>query len=198
MPEIIPDTNDDQITIPKKPVAVARWAGKDKHRPSMPKVQPDDSALRPMGIKPPAVNRAIGTDKVKKVKYKRANTANTRTPSYLKNPSPPPPVAKEMTNLEKLQEIVSLEKISLPALAGLGLGWYISDSLTRDEKQRRQRELEAEWQRAIERSGRAGLNRKVKKSDSQRSAGSVEKSAMDRLYEYWENNENVVFSDSNR
>lgn len=193
MPEIVPD-NDEQITIPKRPVDVSRWAGRDKHRPPMPKVQPDDSALRPEGIKPPAVNRVVGTDKVKKVKYKRANTANTREPSYLKQPSPPPPVAKEATNLHKLKELVKsqmdnpdyvpLEKLSLPTLASFGLGWYLSDTLTRDEKRRKERELENEWQRALDRQ-----------KDAETKKRPLKKSAMDKLNEYWKNNENVVVSD---
>ncbi len=193
MPEIIPDTTEEEIKIPKKPVDVSRWAGRDKHRPPTPKVQPDDSALRPVGLKPPAVNRVVGTDKPKKIKYKRANTANTRTPSYLKEP-PPPSISKEKTSLEKLKELVNgyvdnpmsykLEKLSVPSMAAFGLGWYLSDNMTRDAKQSYSRHLENEWKDALRRQKQ--LDKKGRP---------ISKVSMEALVEYWKNNENVVVSD---
>ena len=45
-----------------------------------------------------------------------------------------------------------LSKLSVPSIAGFGLGWYLSDNLTRDEKQRTKRNLGREWERAMERA----------------------------------------------
>ena len=42
-----------------------------------------------------------------------------------------------------------ITKMSLPAIAGFGIGYYLSDNLTGDEKQRTERNLEREWNRAL-------------------------------------------------
>ena len=48
-------------TPPENPVEFSRWV----HHPMVNPKQPDDSALRPAGLKKPDINRSIGTDKPK-------------------------------------------------------------------------------------------------------------------------------------
>ena len=60
---------------------------------------------------------------------------------------------------------IQLTKMSAETLAAFGLGWYISDTLTRDEKQSWQKKLDDEFKRSVERqqaSSRSG--RKIRKS----------------------------------
>lgn len=66
----------------------------------------------------------------------------------------------------------------MPSMAAFGLGWYLSDNLTRDEKRRKERELDTEWQRAIDRSNKSH----VKKSDTK---PSDEDTAYQRLQDYY-------------
>ena len=185
MPEIIPDNNEEKPQIPTKPVDVSRWAGRDKFYPKPPKVQPDDSKLRVRPFLKPKQNPAIGTTAPKKEKPKTANTANTKPPSYLKEPPPPVQIKSSSQKLENFfkwielnGDAVDLKKLSVPSMAAFGLGWYLSDNLTRDEKRRKERELDAEWQRAIERSNKSH----VKKSDTK---PSDEDTAYQRLQDYY-------------
>ena len=65
----------------------------------------------------------------------------------------------------------------LPSEA-FGLGWYISDTLTRDEKQSWQRKLDDEFKRSIERQNE--VNR------MSRTGRRLKKSAYDELQEYYQ------------
>ena len=156
--------NDGDIkgpTPPENPVEFSRWVQRPGVNPKHPQVQPDDSALRIDSLKRPDVNRSIGTDKPKRAKKKNPN--NTRLPSYLKpnKGGKTPPVASEVKVVSLMKFLdwfkennldTQLSKLSVPSIAGFGLGWYLSDNLTRDEKQRTDRNLEREWERAIERA----------------------------------------------
>ena len=156
--------NDGDIkgpTPPTNPVEFSRWVQRPGVNPKQPQVQPDDSALRIDSLKRPDVNRSIGTDKPKRAKKKNPN--NTRLPSYLKpnKGSKTPPVASEVKVVSLMKFLdwfkennldTQLSKLSVPSIAGFGLGWYLSANLTRDEKQRTERNLEREWERAIERA----------------------------------------------
>ena len=44
---------------------------------------------------------------------------------------------------------MQLNKMSAETLAAFGLGWYISDTLTRDEKQSWERQLDDEFKRSV-------------------------------------------------
>ena len=103
------------------------------------------------------MNKLVGTDKPTKKKFKPANTANTNTHSYLKPPSEVPEVKvaslmKFMNWCKENNLDLHLSKLSLPTLASFGLGFYLSDNLTRDEKQRTERNVEREWEKTLERS----------------------------------------------
>ena len=65
--------------------------------------------------------------------------------------------------------------MSPATLAAFGLGWYVSDTLTRDEKQKWQRQMEDEFNRSIknQNDGKKAKERKLKKS------------AFDELQEYY-------------
>jgi hypothetical protein len=67
-------------------------------------------------------------------------------------------------------------KMSPVSLAAFGLGWYISDNLTRDEKQSWQRQMEEEF------------NRSIKNQDDDRKARErrLKKSAFDELQEHYQ------------
>ena len=65
--------------------------------------------------------------------------------------------------------------MSPATLAAFGLGWYVSDTLTRDEKQKWQRQMEDEFNRSIENQGDAKKTRERK----------LKKSAFDELQEYY-------------
>jgi len=45
--------------------------------------------------------------------------------------------------------------MSPASLAAFGLGWYINDNLTRDEKESWQRQLDDEFKRSVERQEKA-------------------------------------------
>ena len=142
---------------PTNPVEFARWVQRPRVTPKKPKVQPDDSALRIEPLKKPDVNRSIGTDKPKRSKQKNPN--NTRLPAYLRpDKGSKTSSGAESGNLIKFMEWLNdsgigmeLNKMSPTTLAAFGLGWYISDTLTRDEKQSWQRNLDEEFKRSIER-----------------------------------------------
>ena len=71
---------------------------------------------------------------------------------------------------------IELNKMSPATLAAFGLGWYVSDTLTRDEKQKWQRQMEEEF------------NRSIKNQDDDRKARErkLKKSAFDELQEYYQ------------
>ena len=121
---------------PTNPVEFARWVQRPRVNPKKPKVQPE-------------VNRSIGTDKPKRSKLKNPN--NTRLPEYLRpnDGLKSAPVIKNAGSLRgflhwfdvTIGDSLDLRKMSRATLAAFGLGWYISDSMTRDEKQAYQRHL---------------------------------------------------------
>ena len=60
----LPDDGDIKgPTPPENPVEYARWLQRPRVNPNQPEVQPNDSALRPKGLKKPDINRSI-TSKV--------------------------------------------------------------------------------------------------------------------------------------
>ena len=73
---------------------------------------------------------------------------------------------------------IDIQKMSLTSLAAFGLGWYISDTLTRDEKQSWQKKLDDEFNRSVERQ--EASNR------MSRSGRRLKKSAYDELQEYYQ------------
>ena len=120
--------------------------------PTLPMVKPNDPAMRLASLFNVPRNKVLGTDKAKRGVVDRANTVNTKTPA----------------NIKPLKE-VPVEKISLPTMAGSGLGLYASDLFTRDQRQRHQRQLEREWELALENQKR----------------GNLKKSAWDKLQDYY-------------
>ena len=170
---------------PTNPVEFARWVQRPRVNPKKPKVQPDDSALLPEPLEKPEVNRSIGTDKPKRPKRKNPN--NTRLPEYLRPVNGPKtaPMAKAEGLIKFLQwfhdngEAVELHKMSPASLAAFGIGWYFSDSLTRDEKQAYQRHLENEFNRSIKNQDDAKKARELVRSGLR-----LKKSAFDELQEY--------------
>ena len=75
---------------------------------------------------------------------------------------------------------VELQKMSPASLAAFGLGWYFSDTLTRDEKQAYQRHLEDEFNRSIKNQDDA-----KKAKELERSGRRLKKSPFDDLQEYY-------------
>tara|TARA_B100000949_G_scaffold66814_1_gene59387 strand:- start:648 stop:860 length:213 start_codon:yes stop_codon:yes gene_type:complete len=65
--------------------------------------------------------------------------------------------------------------MSPATLAAFGLGWYVSDTLTRDEKQKWQRQMEDEFNRSIKNQDDAKKTRERK----------LKKPAFDELQEYY-------------
>ena len=182
-------SNIKSPTPPIDPVHLSRWVQVTHNDPKPPKKQPDDPAMLPTPLKKPATNRVIGTDKPKREKPKRANTANTRTPSYLATPKPVP--VSQVKNIGAGGSLVKflqwfndngadidLRKMIPSTLAAFGLGWYVSDILTRDEKQKWQRQLDDEFKRSIERQDEA--NR------MSRTGRRLKKSAYDELQGYYQ------------
>ena len=78
-----------------------------------------------------------------------------------------------MTRLE-------LNKMRPTTLVAFGLGWYVSDTLTRDEKQKWHRQMEEEFNRSIKNQDDA---RKIRELG--RSGRRLKKSAFDELQEYY-------------
>ena len=169
-------------TPPENPVEYARWLQRPRVNPKQPEAQPDDSALRIDSLKRPDVNRSIGTDKPKRSKLKNPN--NTRLPAYLKpNKGIKTAPGAESGNLIKFMEWldesgvgVELNKMSPTTLAAFGLGWYISDTLTRDEKQSWQNNLDDEFNRSVE---RAEASNRISRSGKK-----IKKSAYDKSQEH--------------
>ena len=75
---------------------------------------------------------------------------------------------------------INIRKMSPTTLAAFGLGWYISDTLTRDEKQSWQKKLDDEFNRSVERQ--EASNR------MSRSGRKIKKSAYDDLQDYCQKN----------
>jgi len=171
---------------PTNPVEFARWVQRPRVNPKKPRVQPDDSALLPKPLEKPEVNRSIGTDKPKRSKLKNPN--NTRLPEYLRPVNGPEsaPVAKGSGLITFLQwfhdndSAIELNKMSPATLAAFGLGWYVSDTLTRDEKQKWQRQMDEEFNRSIKNQGDAKETREL-----ERSGRRLKKSPFDDLQEYY-------------
>ena len=174
---------------PTNPVEFARWVQRPRVNHKKPKVRPDDSALLPEPLEKPEVNRSIGTDKPKLPNRKNPN--NTRLPEYLRpnDGLKSAPVAKDAGSLRDflhwfdvtIGDSLDLRKMSPATLAAFGLGWYVSDTLTRDEKQKWQRQMEEEF------------NRSIKNQDDDRKARELEcsgrrlrKSAFDELQEHYQ------------
>ena len=167
---------------PTNPVEFARWVQRPRVTPKKPKVQPDDSAMRLKPMDNPEVNRSIGTDKPKLSKRKNPN--NTRLPEYLRPVNGPKsaPVAKAEGLIKFLQwfhdndSAIELNKMSPANLAAFGLGWYVSDTLTRDEKQKWQRQMEEEFNRSIKNQDDAKKTREHR----------LKKSAFNQLQDYYQ------------
>ena len=75
---------------------------------------------------------------------------------------------------------VELHKMSPASLAAFGLGWYFSDTLTRDEKQKWQQQLQEEFNRSIKNQDYAKDAREL-----ERSRRRLKKSAFDEFKEYY-------------
>ena len=167
---------------PTNPVEFSRWLQRPRVNPKKPKVRPDDSALLPEPLEKPEVNRSIGTDKPRRSKLKNPN--NTRLPEYLRPTDglKSAPVQKSQGLITFLQwfhdndSAIELNKMSPASLAAFGLGWYVSDTLTRDEKQAYQRHLENEFNRSIKNQDDAKRVRERK----------LKKSAFDELQEFYQ------------
>ena len=67
-------------------------------------------------------------------------------------------------------------------LAAFGLGWYISDTLSRDEKHKWQRQLDDEFKRSIERQDEA---KRIKGVRHLSRSGRLNKSSFDELQDYY-------------
>ena len=180
-----PDDSDIKgPTPPTNPVEFARWVQHPRITPKNPKVQPDDSAMRLEPMEKPEVNRSIGTDKPKRVKRKNPNV--TRIPQYLRQQKglKTAPVAKAGGLIKFLQWFdengadINIWKMSPTTLAAFGLGWYISDTLTGDEKQKWQRQLDEEFKRSIERQDEANHTKEARRLSRGRG---INKSAFDEL-----------------
>ena len=76
---------------------------------------------------------------------------------------------------------LDLRKMSPATLAAFGLGWYVSDTLTRDEKQKWQRQMEEEFNRSIKNQDD---DRKAR--ELERSGRRLRKSAVDELQEHYQ------------
>lgn len=188
---MLDDLNGDGPKPPTNPVEFSRWVQRPRVTPKKPKVQPDDSAMRLKPMDKPEVNRSIGTDQPKRSKAKNPN--QTRLPGYLRPNKGPKTAPVATTPVAKAQQLVQflswlhengrdidIQKMSPASLAAFGLGWYISDTLTRDEKQSWQRQLDDEFKRSVERQ---------EKTKSKRTSGTgptMYKSAFEELQKYYQ------------
>ena len=77
---------------------------------------------------------------------------------------------------------INIQKMSPSTLAAFGLGWYVSDTLTRDEKQAWQRQLDEEFKRSIERQDEANRTKGARRLSRN---GRLNKSAIDELQDYY-------------
>jgi hypothetical protein len=75
---------------------------------------------------------------------------------------------------------LDLRKMSPATLAAFGLGWYISDTLTRDEKQQWQHQMDEEFNRSIKNQDEAQRVRELGRSGRR-----LKKSAYDELQGYY-------------
>ena len=78
---------------------------------------------------------------------------------------------------------INIQKMSPTTLTAFGLGWYVSDSLTREEKQKWQRQLDDEFNRSVERQGEVKRTKEAKRLSR---SGGINKSAFDELQEYYQ------------
>ena len=74
---------------------------------------------------------------------------------------------------------IDIQKMSPGSLAAFGLGWYIDDNLTRDEKESWQRQLDDEFKRSVERQEKAKARR------TPGTGRSMNKSALEELQDYY-------------
>ena len=150
------------------PVQLNREAQQPPDIPSSPTVKPNDEAMRILSLFKPKRNKVTGTDKSK----------------------PPTIKGNKLPDGVKPVPDVPLEKIGLNTLGAVGLGLYVSDLFTRDAKQKQQRELESEWQRALDSQQRYSNTRKKNErfKKSLRHGGNEIKtydSAWDKLVDYY-------------
>ena len=75
---------------------------------------------------------------------------------------------------------IDIQKMSPASLAAFGLGWYISDNLTRYEKESWRRQLDDEFKRSVERQ------EKAKAKWTSRTGRSMNKSAFEELQKYYQ------------
>ena len=75
---------------------------------------------------------------------------------------------------------IDIQKMSPASLAAFGLGWYINDNLTRDEKESWQRQLDDEFKRSVERQEKAKARR------TPGTGRSMNKSAFEELQKYYQ------------
>ena len=78
---------------------------------------------------------------------------------------------------------INIRKMSPTTLAAFGLGWYISDTLTRDEKQKWQRQLDDEFNRSLNSQDEAKRTKGARRLSR---GGGIDKSAFDELQSYYE------------
>ena len=78
---------------------------------------------------------------------------------------------------------IKIQKMSPTTLAAFGLGWYISDTLTRDETQKWQSQLDDEFKRSIERQDEAKRTKEARRLSR---SGRLNKSAFEELQDYYE------------
>ena len=129
------NNNKEISTPPADPVVgSARFAQRPISTPKTPEVQPIDASSRIKALLKPKMNKVTDTDKPRKEKPKKANTANTNTPSYLKPPKEVPEVRltslmKFLNWFEENRIDTQISKMSLPAIAGFEqLQEYYPDS----------------------------------------------------------------------
>ena len=72
--------------------------------------------------------------------------------------------------------------MSPTTLAAFGLGWYISDTSTRDEKESREKKLDDEFKRSVERQDEAKRPNGARRLSGR---GGINKSAFDELQDYY-------------
>gem|GEM_PF-1059699 len=78
-----------------------------------------------------------------------------------RSPGATAPIAKAQKLVQFLSWLhgngldIDIQKMSPASLAAFGLGWYINDNLTRDEKESWQRQLDDEFKRSVERQEKA-------------------------------------------
>ena len=87
--------------------------------------------------------------------------STARSIVYAAPPGTTAPIAKTQKLVQFLSWLhgnglgIDIQKMSPASLAAFGLGWYINDNLTRDEKESWQRQLDDEFKRSVERQEKA-------------------------------------------